>query len=500
MRKQWSFLGISIIYLLISSVGFCQDQADLVETALDVIDQVGQQSFNAMRTNEAKGSEIKINETIASFDVKGEPLAHVLDMVAARTGLVFIIPEPVHGRVTLFMEDVSVWDLLTVILYDYDLAYSRTNGMVHIMRKSLFENRYGYPFAVDRLPKIIPVRYASLEPLYTALKVAKSPEGRVWVDPKNRQIVLIDTDQKIAELQKIVAAQDVFLMTKEFDLRYVPYEMIRNDLSGLLSKDVGRIEYRSAEKKIVVTDTEENIKAIGLLLEKKDQRIVIPFRVRVMRVALSEEHEQGIDWEAIVSDYQEKVLQTDEPSVGEKATIRLGTVTQEDYEILVDALDAVGDVTHLIAFDFKPALNQESTLDVDTNDVFWSLRPGILQGKEGPVVLDPNGLEMKMRCLLSKTDDQMLLDMMPRLHWMDDEGPEVLDNNIFISPEQIRLAFSRKDVIVIGGLIRTEEITRMRKFPLLGDIPVVGTVFRREGRRYNRIEYIICLMPVEPQG
>ena len=46
---------------------------------------------------------------------------------------------------------------------------------------------------------------------------------------------------------------------------------------------------------------------------------------------------------------------------------------------------------------------------------------------------------------------------------------------------------------VIGGLIKEEEITRTHKFPLLGDLPLVGLVFRNQGRLMQKKETVVFL-------
>ena len=58
---------------------------------------------------------------------------------------------------------------------------------------------------------------------------------------------------------------------------------------------------------------------------------------------------------------------------------------------------------------------------------------------------------------------------------------------------QTDMAVVNNTTIVIGGLMKEEEITRTRKFPLLGDIPLVGLVFRNQGRLMQKTETIIFL-------
>ena len=50
-------------------------------------------------------------------------------------------------------------------------------------------------------------------------------------------------------------------------------------------------------------------------------------------------------------------------------------------------------------------------------------------------------------------------------------------------------------VLVLGGIFRQEKVSRTRKFPLLGDIPLLGMVFRTRTSNIRRIEYIIFLIP-----
>jgi type II secretory pathway component GspD/PulD (secretin) len=49
--------------------------------------------------------------------------------------------------------------------------------------------------------------------------------------------------------------------------------------------------------------------------------------------------------------------------------------------------------------------------------------------------------------------------------------------------------------IVLAGLIRNEERTQTVKVPLLGDIPILGWLFRREERTRSNSEVVFVLTP-----
>ena len=49
------------------------------------------------------------------------------------------------------------------------------------------------------------------------------------------------------------------------------------------------------------------------------------------------------------------------------------------------------------------------------------------------------------------------------------------------------------DTLVIGGLIRDEDVKTMMKVPLLGDLPLIGALFRHHDRNHKRSEVMIFL-------
>jgi type II secretory pathway component GspD/PulD (secretin) len=49
------------------------------------------------------------------------------------------------------------------------------------------------------------------------------------------------------------------------------------------------------------------------------------------------------------------------------------------------------------------------------------------------------------------------------------------------------------ETLVIGGLIRDEDIRTMQKVPLLGDLPLIGNLFRATNRNHRRTEVMVVL-------
>jgi type II secretory pathway component GspD/PulD (secretin) len=95
----------------------------------------------------------------------------------------------------------------------------------------------------------------------------------------------------------------------------------------------------------------------------------------------------------------------------------------------------------------------------------------------------------------------------PRVH--DDSEitlkvhPVVSTVTAFIGPERIPQTASREadttfrmkdgETIAIGGLIREEDLSIMRKVPLLGDLPLLGELFKSRTRNKKKSEVTVFL-------
>jgi len=76
------------------------------------------------------------------------------------------------------------------------------------------------------------------------------------------------------------------------------------------------------------------------------------------------------------------------------------------------------------------------------------------------------------------------------------EGTELLENPSLFSREiTSKVTVKDRRTIVIGGLIRDDVTTIERKVPLLGDIPLLGWLFRKQTKQRNRTNLMIFLTP-----
>lgn len=219
------------------------------------------------------------------------------------------------------------------------------------------------------------------------------------------------------------------------------------------------------------------------VIKEPEKRIEVLIDARLIKIRLNEEHKQGVDWEAIVSNYQRLDLvksQKGEEVQGRDTRLSLGTVTNEDYIVLLEALEVVGQIRDLVNPKITVAINREAKIvwDAHMPKSGFEIQLGISPSLEENGFLSIN-LDLKLRWL---TDDQLM-------------AQERMEDTVYFSSSGIAVKVKSDETIVIGGLMQETEIKRTSKLPLLGDLPLVGFAFRRQNKLIETTEYIIFLTP-----
>ena len=201
----------------------------------------------------------------------------------------------------------------------------------------------------------------------------------------------------------------------------------------------------------------------------------ITLEANLVQIVLNDEHRQGVDWEAIVSDFHTLQLKKeDNPIWAEKKyRISIGTVSSEDYAVLLDALDTVGKMTQVSQ---DPAV----------------LEPGTKQSLSFSLA-DANATGIRVDATLNSDAKAGL-----QLHLEPFIGIILKDagrSTAVTLKAQTDMALKENTAIVIGGIIAEQEINKTHKFPLLGDLPLLGMVFRSHGKLMQKIETVVFLTP-----
>lgn len=412
------------------------------------------------------------------LEVQDMPVRQVLDLIQIKSGINLNMPSEIEGNVTIFLQNVDVRDALRIILDANGLAYQEHNGVFEVMTAEEYTRLNGQKFGQNIQTRILPLLHSSLESVRGVLEEIKSPEGRVVVNVQSNSFVVTDIPERLDAMEAFIRTRDIEVGTKSFTLNHVALSDIREDLEKALTPNVGRIELLDNDKMFSIIDTPTKLDQMVALVDQLDQlQWSFEVRVRTIQIMLEDEHLDGIDWEAIVSKYQTIDFPNAEKLLSNLRELQLGTISNEDVVVLLDALETVG-LIHYVQ-DFKIAVEDGK----ETSFLMEFM-------EDGGDRLDDLLQEVQYFIRLKKmVDDTIGFRVRPQFTFRDkyDFGRRVTSSE--------NLTTNKEETVVVGGFFRDVRVDSLWKIPVLGDLPILGFAFRNQYKEKRKSEVILLLTP-----
>jgi len=440
-----------------------------------------------------------------SLDIKGMDVVDVLKMLAQRSGMNIVIGKNVTGKVTLFLKNVDVRDVFEIILLANDLAYEKKEDIINVMTQKDYELLYGERFQDKKEAKIVPIRYAKAVDLSKALTQIKSSIGKVVVDEGSNTVVLIDAPYKIIDMENFIRSADAPIKTKVFGLKYGQADKLKDKLQEVVTKNIGSVSIDERTNKIAVTDYLSKLAEIEKLIiafDEKTPQVLID--AQIVEIRPTNKFEMGVDWDYWI----EKYFRTSGSlplAAAEGLSIGTADVAPNrpgQFKAILELLQTIGDTKILSSPRIMVLNNQESKILVGTKEAY--ITSAISQTGETAVTSQSvNFVDTGIKLYVTPTinrDGFVTMKIKPEISSAERE--EIKSEDRFteipiVSTSQAETTVMVKDgvTIIIGGLKKDEKIKTVKKIPILGDIPLLGMLFRNTVDENNRTELVILLTP-----
>lgn len=276
---------------------------------------------------------------------------------------------------------------------------------------------------------------------------------------------------------------------------------------------------------ITVTATNTQIKRLDAYLANLQKKIKaqVMIDVHLYSVTLSDAKATGIDWSQIFS-LQNFKLTSDVQLLNNVTTLTTGAITAADAKAgpinahgveftgaitindLVKYLKEQGDVRSVSNPKILTLNNQSALISVG-NQFFYKITQSTSANSAGGTTISQNDV-------VDSVFAGILLDITPEI---SDDGRVTLKINPSISEiigsvasdsasRNLPPDLSRKQLssvitandgeqVVLGGLIGTTETNKVNKVPLLGDIPLLGMLFKSSRYQKETSELVVVVTP-----
>lgn len=439
------------------------------------------------------------------LDLKSMDVLDVLKLISQKSGLNIVAGQNVQGRVTVYLKNVEVEEALKIIVEAYGWAYAKEGEVIKVMTAQQFETKYGYKFGHEVETRIKQLLYAKAADLLTLLNQIKSSAGKLVSDDKSNTIILIDSADKLDEMELIINQIDVPITTEVFDLSYAKAEELSGKITEVMTPSVGQMRFDERSNKIVVSDTTLKLKEVRRIIEEfdqKDKEVLI--ESKIIQIVLSDEHKLGVDWEGIVSDYHSLDIVSDFDILGDtekRGKLSIGTLSDDDYTATLEALDTVGVTDILSSPSITTVNNKEAKILVGSTEPYVTTTTTTPSSGPTTTAESVNFIEVGVKLFVTPTihnDGFITMKIKPEVSSVVSNVTTSNNNTIPVvetSEAETTVMVKDRVTIVIGGLIKEEKIKTTKKVPFLGDIPVVGFAFRNVNDKIEKTEIVIFLTP-----
>ncbi|HOW35216.1 MAG TPA: secretin N-terminal domain-containing protein [Candidatus Omnitrophota bacterium] len=456
-------------------------------------------------SDQAQVGPSKPQSIIDVLELKDMEIADVLKLISKKSGLNIVAGQDIRGKITIYLKDVDVRDALRIILESNNMAYVEEGGILKVMTGKDYELTYGRKFGEKTQIKIIQLKNANAADVLLLLTQMKSIIGKVIADDKSNTVVLMETPEKIEAMEMLVKEIDVPIKTKMFELSYSQAEDLSKKITEVLTKNVGSIKFDVRSNRIVVTDTPQKLEQIENIVKAFDTRHEeVLIKAKIAQIVLKDQYKMGVNWEAIVNNFHKLDLTGDFNILGtsdKRGKLSIGTLSQDDYTVLLEALDIVG-VTNILASPHITAINnQEAKILVGSTEPYVTSTTTTPATGPATTAESVNFIDVGVKLYVTPTihkDNFITMKIKPEVSSVTSYLPTSQNNKIpIVETSQAETVVMVKNgvTIVIGGLIKDEKVETINKVPLLGDLPLLGFAFRNKDRQVKKTELVIFLTP-----
>lgn len=399
-------------------------------------------------------------------------IREVLAVIADFTGLNLIASDSVQGNVTLNLRNVP-WDqALDLLLQSHGLASRRLGNVLIVaplgelaaMDRQTLEARMQQRALVPLMIEYIPLHYASAADMAILLSGNEglgllSERGRVSVDTRTNTLVIQETPTQFEAIRRTVEQLDVAVRQVQIEARIV---IVRDSAMeelgvnwGFSVPQGGRLDLDGAASGSSPQQSFFDPVADELVYRDRGGLAIDMGGDRNPASAFSFGYLSG----DILIDLELRALESE----GKSQTISQPKV------ITANQRTAVIKQGQEIAY-------QESTSSGATNVEF---KEAVLSLEVTPQITPDNRITMDLAINNDNISDRSF------------GGIPAIDTNQI----QTQVLVDDGETVVLGGILTTGQLNNLYKTPFLGDLPILGPLFRYTEESSEKVELLVFITP-----
>jgi len=296
---------------------------------------------------------------------------------------------------------------------------------------------------------------------------------------------------------------------------------LKETLTALVGDEGGRSVIVSPQAGLVtIRALPSEITAVKSFLDSTQEHLrrQVIIEAKIMEVTLNDDYQQGVKWDQVLRHIESTDIgfSTTGNIAGSTISSAIGGVTSlsflnKDFSGVIDLLSTQGNVQVLSSPRITATNNQKAIIKVGEDeyfvtDVSSTTTTGTSTTTTPEIDLTPffSGIALDVTPQID-ADGEVILHIHPSVTITDEQTKTIrLSNEDIILPlaqSSVResdtiIRAKSGEIVVIGGLIETRKVNLESKTPFLGDIPIMGELFKSKSESVQKKELVILLKPI----
>ncbi len=436
---------------------------------------VTQQSVTQLSPQGARNRKV-YRGTPIDFDFKDAPIHDLLRTLADVGKVNIVVPEGVQARVTVRLKRVP-WDqALEVILASHGLWYRRDGNLFRIApRKELdaedeeeAARREAMVKSETPRPEIVPLNYSSASEMQAKLQPMVSPRGRIEVDERTNALIVVDVAANREQIRNLAKSLD--LQTPQISIEARIVEARSTFLRQFGIQWGGRASASAAGGN-----------ATGL---------VFPSSINLQ--GGNEDNNTPRGGVATPSDFAINLPAATGTGEGGAIGLALGSVGGNfNLNLRLSALEDTGTIRIISAPKITVLNNREAKISQGV-----SIPISVVSAAGAQTQFVQADLALTVRPNVSQSDCAIAMDLTVTKNEPDFVNVGARgDPSILRKEAKTSLLVQDGETSVLGGIYTRNTGLSYKKFPFLGDLPVIGWLFKNRRENDDRTEILVFITP-----
>ncbi|NMP31925.1 pilus (MSHA type) biogenesis protein MshL [Thalassotalea sp. M1531] len=299
------------------------------------------------------------------------------------------------------------------------------------------------------------------------------------------------------------------------------WQELKDTLESLIGNEDGRSVIVSPQAGLVTVKAFPNeIKSVKKFISDTQSHLrrQVIIEAKIMEVTLNDDYQQGVKWDKVLGHIgsTDITFSTAGNILGNTISSAVGGTTSvgfnnADFSGVIELLQTQGNVQVLSSPRITATNNQKAVIKVGEDEYFVTdisstTTTGTSTTVTPEIDLTPffSGIALDVTPQIDE-NGEVILHVHPSVTVTEEQLKTVSLNSedvvLPLAQSSVResdtiIRAKSGEIVVIGGLIETRKVDLESKTPLLGDIPIMGELFKSKSQTTQKKELVIMLKPV----